>query len=245
MIDFNQAFVDAIRLDASDPPSDILSDAQILNVCRLTVQDMNDRLTNKVLRSFTTVEDQQAYDVDPVTTRVSEVFRESAVSAIFGSSGIVSSIDVGGAVSYVVGQMGTDSGLSWFEYPSLFMEWSRKLKAAKNIDPKSWVFLGKQILLMPPPDATGDVVMYLSIERFTEAHIPANWEYFVRWGVLAECLNLIAVKRWNEAGVNVGGGMTSFSPQSFLVSQGKEYRTKYEEACNKISMMSLDLRSAV
>lgn len=245
MIDLNAAFIQGIREDVSKPPTDVLSNDQILRCCRTAVQDLNNRLTNKVLRSITTVANQQAYDVDAVTIRVTEVWREEAVAAVFSAaSGNASSIDLGGLTSYVVGQINTSEGLSMLTYQSLFTEWIRRLRGARNIGIQGWTFVGKQIMLMPPPGESGKTVLYCSTDRFTENHLPGDWEYFFRWKVMAECLTIIATKRWNEAGVNTGGGLTTYSPQKFLVDQAKDYQKKYEDEVQKISMLYQDLRSA-
>jgi hypothetical protein len=241
MITFDQAFVDRIRKDSTAPPKDVLTDAQILERAADVVREMNDKLRNRVLRSFTTIAEQQAYDVNAVTIQVVDLWRESTVSAV---SGLQTSIDVGGLTSYVMGMAGSDSGVSMWEYPSLFLEWTRKMKAGKNIAPQEYLFAGKQILLAPPPAETGKYCMYVSIDRFTEQHIPAAWEYIVRWGVLDETLRIVARKRWNEAGVNSSGGLTTYSPQAFLVKEADENRKRFTEGCEKLSMMNYDLRGA-
>lgn len=245
MIDLNAAFVLSIREDVSKPPADVLSNDQILRCCRTAVQDLNNRLTNKVLRSFVTVANQQAYDVSSVTTRVTEVWRETAVAAIFTeASGNASSIDLGGLTSYVAGQISSGEGLSMITYGSLFTEWIRRLRASRNIGITGWSFTGKQILLMPAPGESGKTVLYCSTDRFTENHLPADWEYFFRWKVMAEALTIVATRRWNEAGVNTGGGLTTYSPQKFLVDQAKDYQKRYEDEVQKISMLFQDIRSA-
>ena len=233
-IECDATFIAQIRSDVGDPRTVDMIDGDVTSYFNDCINDLNENLRNYVYRTLTTVADQQEYAVNANTKRVIDVWREIPLAAI-ASGNAVSEINVGGLTHSLMGELGSGDGVSFFNYPSLFEIWSRKLKAWRKVTSKTWEFVGGTIWLIPPPGTTGDYVMYVSDELFTGASLPDRWT-FIKDYVRAKCFRKLAAKRWNTGGVQGAGGIIQYSPQRDLIMQAEQLEKQYKTARENIAM---------
>jgi len=235
VIDFNATLTAKIRSDCTNAPVAVLSEDRILEALQDAVRVMNERIHNRVYRVITTVADQQRYTVNSVCKGVLDVYRDLPVSDML-TADFSSQVDLGGLSYSLITTLQT-SGVSWFLNPSLYLDWQRKIKAWQKNSPRSWDYIEGELWLIPPPGESGDLILYVSDDSFSAVHMPAEWEYMIKWFAIADCLRHVATRRWNEAGVNSGGGLMTYSPQKFLADEADKYEKKFEKEVDRIAMM--------
>lgn len=191
---------------------------------------ISSRLTKKVMRSITTTVDVREYSVDTNTIRVQEVLSSSEVEEMEMKLG-----------SYIVsGDTGQYSN-EYYNFPSLWV--INQVRRRRGLLHYLFEFhpLERKLKLDPCPKQTGEKVWYISIESagWNLGTVPADFEELLVRGTTWKCLEIVALRRSTEGGIERGGGRVDYPADSILRHADTVKTDFYEELDIKVKLHSL------
>jgi hypothetical protein len=189
---------------------------------------INSRITKKVLRSFTTTQNVREYAVNDATLRVQELLAGDEVEELKMKLG-----------SYIVGEEVENDDI--YNFPSLwYINASRRKRALPNIR-WEWNPVEKKLKMDPTPSATGDTWWYVSVESagWTLAACPIDFKELVIRGTVWKCLEIVALRRSTEGGIERGGGRVDYPADALNRIAQTVKEDFYEELDYKVKLYSL------
>lgn len=181
-----------------------------------------DRITIKILRSFTTVANQRTYGVNSSTRRVVKVYPPGTVDEQI--------LDLG---NNIVG--GFAEGNEYYNFPSMW-----KIKMARKVHgmPKfKWQFdvIQRKIVIDPKPESAGRTYWYSSVEKsqWTLDNLPVEFEYLLTIGTAWKALEQIALRRSVLGGIQRAGGMVDYPSANLNVYIERKQKDFFTELNTK------------
>lgn len=205
-----------------------INDTDIIREAGHILERINSRITKKVLRSFTTTINVREYSVNPSTLRVQEVLTADEVEDLKLKLG-----------SYIIKEEVENDDI--YNFPSLwYINASRRKRALPNIR-WDWNPIEKKLKIDPCPNETGEKVWYISVESagWTVSACPTDFKELMIRGTVWKCLQIIALRRSTEGGIERGGGRVDY-PADALFRCAKDIQVDFEEELDlKVRLYSL------
>jgi len=180
-----------------------LDDADINRQYPWILNIIADRITIKVLRSFTTVANQRTYAVNSTTRRVVKVYPPGTIDE--------NVLDLGDRIVGIYAE-----GNEYYNFPSVW-----KIKMARRIQGKprfKWQFdvIARKIAVDPMPKEAGNTYWYSSVEKsqWTLDNLPVEFEYLLTIGTAWKALEQIALRRSTLGGIQRSGGTVDYPAAS-------------------------------
>ena len=208
-----------------------IENEDILREAAFILSRISSHITKKVLRSITTEAGTRDYDVDENTRRVQAVLSSEEVEDSFGDETWT---------SIVSSQSGNDP-VNSYNYPSLRV--INQMRRRRSLSRYSFTFhpVEKKLKLDPTPSQSGETIWYLSIEPedWTLNNVPVEFEELLVTGTTWKCLNIVALRRSTEGGIERGGGRVDYPADSLLRAAEKLKEDFYDELDIKVRLFAL------
>jgi len=169
---------------------------------------IDEKITDKRLRSFVGVADQREYDPHADTVRVAKVYPSDTQlddKLVLGSHHSVGS-GLGGALDL------DDTVADPSVWPSLeLIDNQRRVKGLPDLV-WGWNHIRKKITIDPMPFQSGDNYWYMSIERsnWTLENLPSDLEELIVTGTVWKCLEIVLGQRSQLGGIHREGGFVNY-----------------------------------
>jgi len=171
------------------------------------LQRIDERITDRQLRSFVGTINIREYSPHTDTVRVTKVYPSDTQldnRLILGSASAgVSNVD--------------DTVVDPYFYPSLnSIDRQRRVRGLPNLV-WGWNHVRRKITIDPAPYQSGDNYWYQSVERsnWTLANLPADLEELIVIGTTWKCLEIVILQRSNLGGIHREGGFANFPAAVF------------------------------
>jgi len=168
------------------------------------LQRIDERITDRKLRSFVGVLNQREYSPHADTVRVIKVYPSDTqldnrlILGAASASGGNADLD--------------DSVIDSYLWPSLnSIDRQRRVRGLPDLA-WGWNHIRRKITIDPAPYQGGDNYWYMSIERanWTLADLPSDLEELIVLGTSWKCLEIVILKRSNLGGIHREGGFANY-----------------------------------
>jgi len=165
---------------------------------------IDERITDKKLRSFTGTTDEREYDPHANTVRVQKVYPSDTT--------LSDTIELG---SHHKAASDPDTS-EYYNFPSLYViSLQRRIRGLPALR-WEWNHIRRKVIIDPAPTQDGDTYWYISIERveWTVGALPADFEELLVTGVAWKCLEIVLLKRSDLGGIQREGGYIDYPASS-------------------------------
>lgn len=177
-----------------------LDDTDITREGSYILKRIDERITDRVLRSFEGEEDVREYDPHANTVRVQMVIPSDTQDEDLMILG-----------THHKAETDPDSS-EYYLFPSLYViKQQRRYKGLPALK-WEWNAIRRKIIIDPAPSSDGDNYWYISVERvnWTLDALPVDFEELLITGVSWKCLEIVLLRRSNLGGVLREGGFVDF-----------------------------------
>lgn len=209
--------ITAVRAACGKVSSDEeLEDADIIREGGWILQKIDERITDRKLRSFTGTKDEREYDAHENTVRVPKVYPyDSRISdTVFSGT--------------QHGAVADPETSEYYLFPSLYaIEKQRRIRGLPALQSR-WNHIRRKIVIDPAPTQDGDTYWYVSIERvnWTLANLPGDFEELLVTGTSWKCLSIVLLKRSDLGGIQREGGFVDYPAsalRSFIIDKKDDF----------------------
>ena len=186
--------------------SDTLGDADVLRESNWILKRIDEKITDRIVRSFDGKADQREYDPDDNTVRVQKVFPSDTL----GSDPMNFGPQYGRAVF-------DPEASDFYLWPSLYaIAQQRRIRGLPQFR-WEWNHIRRKIIIDPMPTVDDEKYWYVSVERvdWTLANLPVDFEELLVTGTAWKCLEIVLLKRSDLGGIQREGGFVDY-PASTL-----------------------------
>jgi len=205
--------------------SEELEDTDITREGGWILKRIDEKITDKKLRSFTGVKDEREYSPHDNTVRVQRVYSSDTLES--------DAVVLG---THHKAEFDPDAS-EYYLFPSLYaIKLQRRLRGLAALK-WEWNHIRRKIIIDPAPMVDGDTYYYKSVERveWTLAKLPTGFEELLVIGVSWKCLEIVLLKRSDLGGIQRGGGFVDYPAGGFM----KDFATdKKDEFFNMLRLKS-------
>jgi len=182
-----------------------LASADIAREGGYILQRIDERITDRRLRSFVGTIDIREYSPHANTVRVIKVYPSDSE---LDDRMVLGSASAGASGSESLDDSVTDPYL----WPSLnSIDRQRRVRGLPNLV-WGWNHVRRKITIDPAPFQTGDNYWYMSIERanWTLADLPVDLSELIVTGTVWKCLEIVLLQRSQLGGIHREGGFANY-----------------------------------
>lgn len=188
------------------------------------LQRIDERITDRQLRSFVGTINIREYSPHPDTVRVIKVYPSDSQldNRMELSNASPSAGAFGGGVDL------GDSVIDSYLWPSLnSIDRQRRVRGLPDLA-WGWNHIRRKITIDPAPYQSGDNYWYMSIERanWTLANLPADLTELIVTGTTWKCLEIVLLQRSQLGGIHREGGFANY-PAAALGDWVERKRTDF------------------
>jgi hypothetical protein len=199
--------VAAVRAECGKVNDDeTLDNADVLRESNWILKRIDEKITDRKVRSFLSEADEREYSPHDNTVRVQRVFPFDTLGSDpmnFGSQ---------------YGRTVFDPEASdFYLWPSLYVIAQQRRLAGLPPFRWEWNHIRRKIIIDPMPTVGDEKYWYVSIERveWTLANLPESFEELLVTGTTWKCLEIVLLKRSDLGGIQRAGGFIDY-PASTL-----------------------------
>lgn len=193
-----------------------LDNDDIIRQANYILKRIDERITDRRLRSFDGVKDEREYSPHADTVRVQKVYPS----------------DTQGSDSMILGthhKQQFDPDVSeYYSHPSLYViAMQQRVRGLPKLS-WEWNAIRRKIIIDPAPTVAGEKYWYMSVERvsWTLDALPEDFEELLVVGVAWKCLEIVLLKRSDLGGIPREGGFVDYpatAMKSFIDDKKEEF----------------------
>lgn len=196
--------------------SEELHDDDILRQSEYILRRIDERITDRKLRSFDSIKDEREYDPHADTVRVQKVYPSDTSDS--------NTMTLGTHHKEV-----TDPEASeYYLFPSLYaIKMQRRIRGLAELK-WEWNAIRRKIVIDPAPTIADLKYWYISVERVTWTldNLPVDFEELLVVGIAWKCLEIVLLKRSDLGGIPREGGFVDYpasAMKGFIDSKKEEF----------------------